>query len=70
LPKVDGLQLARELVATLQRKPLMIAVTGYADNRTEVEAREAGFDCLLAKPVDPLVIGNLIRIHARGRLSE
>jgi CheY-like chemotaxis protein len=29
LPKLDGLQFARELVASLPRKPLLIAVTGY-----------------------------------------
>jgi DNA-binding response OmpR family regulator len=60
LPKLEGLQLARELIAELPTKPLLIAVTGYGGNFAEVQAKEAGFDYNLVKPADPFVIEKLI----------
>jgi len=61
LPKLDGMQVARELTAHLPVKPLLIAVTGYGGTFVEGQAREAGFDFYLVKPADPLVIEDLIR---------
>ena len=50
LPGVDGYQVARELREMLGRKPLLIALTGYQDDRARLE--EAGFDGHLLKPTD------------------
>jgi DNA-binding response OmpR family regulator len=61
LPKLNGLELAKELSAALPVKPLLIAVTGYSGEYPETQAREAGFDFYLAKPADPFVIEKLIR---------
>jgi len=47
---VDGYQVARELREMLGRKPLLIALTGYQDDRARLE--EAGFDGHLLKPTD------------------
>jgi DNA-binding response OmpR family regulator len=63
LPKKDGFQVAEELAARLASTPLLIAVTGYADQVPEELARDAGFDHLLAKPADPAALGGLIRAH-------
>ena len=60
LPKLDGIQLAKRLVAELPKKPLLIAITGYG-TLAEQQAREAGFDHYLVKPADPFVIEQFIR---------
>jgi len=60
LPQLDGLQLARELIANLPVKPLLIAVTGYGGTYAETQALQAGFDYYLVKPADPFVIEKLI----------
>jgi len=63
LPKVNGLELAAEIVAQLPAKPLLIAVTAFGGEYPEAKARAAGFDYYLTKPADPFVIERLI--HAR-----
>jgi two-component system, sensor histidine kinase len=61
LPKLDGMQVARDLIAHLPVKPLLIGVTGYGGTYAETQAREAGFDFYLVKPADPFVIEKLIK---------
>jgi DNA-binding response OmpR family regulator len=69
LPQKDGFQVARELIAGLARRPLMIAVTGYGEDEMRERGKVAGFDHYLLKPVDPRAIEALLRAHA-GRRSE
>jgi CheY-like chemotaxis protein len=64
MPKLDGIQLARELIAQLSAKPLLIAVTAFPGEYPERQARAAGFDFYLLKPADPFVIERLI--NCRG----
>lgn len=52
LPGMDGYELARTLRARGIRMPL-VAVSGYARPEDVKQAREAGFDGHIAKPVDP-----------------
>jgi CheY-like chemotaxis protein len=52
LPGIDGLEVARRVRAALGERPLIVAVTGDARDEDRRRAREAGFDALLAKPVD------------------
>src|SRR5262245_29126400 len=54
MPGMDGFEVARQLrrMAHLGR-PLLVAVTGYGRECDIARARQAGFDLLLAKPVDP-----------------
>jgi DNA-binding response OmpR family regulator len=67
LPKLNGLQLAKELIAALSIKPLLIAVTAYSGQYPESQARAAGFDYYVAKPADPFVIERLILSLDRGQ---
>ncbi|MGZ3457489.1 MAG: ATP-binding protein [Archangium sp.] len=60
LPVMDGYELARRLVGTLARTPLLIALTGYGQEHDRIRAREAGFDEHLVKPVDPKVLLTLL----------
>jgi CheY-like chemotaxis protein len=60
MPKLDGIKLAKELIAQLPAKPLLIAVTAYPGEYPEKQARIAGFDYYLLKPADPFVVERLI----------
>jgi CheY-like chemotaxis protein len=50
LPKLDGYQLAKEIRANLDHPPLLIAMTGYGQERDRALA--AGFDLFMVKPID------------------
>lgn len=51
LPIVDGFEVARTLREVTDGDLLLIALSGYVDANTRSQAREAGFDHHLAKPV-------------------
>lgn len=53
LPGLEGYEVARSLRARHRPAPLLIALTGYCRPDEEVRARDAGFDALLVKPVEP-----------------
>ena len=67
LPEMNGFELAR----ALRTRPgaehaILIAVTGYAQEKDRLEARAAGFHDLFAKPVDLEVLGAaLLQIERR-----
>jgi len=66
LPKMDGLEVARNLRAHGDGpRPLLVAMTGFgqADDRARTAA--AGFDHHLTKPVDPKLLQSLMQT-ARG----
>ena len=69
LPRRNGLLVAEELADTLPAKPLLIAVTGYADQVSADLARDVGFDHLLPKPADPAALRALIANHPRPDLT-
>jgi PAS domain S-box-containing protein len=53
LPVIDGYALGRELRARLsEAPPLLIALTGYSQDRDRRRSEEAGFAAHLVKPVD------------------
>ena len=54
LPGMSGYEVARQLRQQPELgNPLIIAVTGYAEDEARRLSREAGFDHHLVKPVDP-----------------
>lgn len=67
LPDGDGFRLAGKLLAVLDRRPLLVALTGHGNR--EGEARAAGFDYYLLKPVAPTVLTDLLARHADGRVQ-
>lgn len=55
LPGLDGYQVARKLRAELgpeDKRPKLIALTGYGQPGDKQRALDAGFDAHLVKPVD------------------
>ena len=60
LPGMDGYELARRIgQKTGDARPLLIAVTGYGQEHDRADARAAGFDHHLTKPV---TLDELLRV--------
>jgi len=69
LPGIDGYEVARRIRTGGDKRPLLIALTGYGQPEDRRRATEAGFDSLLVKPVDPAALTDLLatlEIPARG----
>jgi signal transduction histidine kinase/DNA-binding response OmpR family regulator len=66
LPEMDGYEVARRLRALEgTQNILLVALTGYGQDRDIRRSREAGFDHHLVKPADPQALTELFsRIHA------
>jgi CheY-like chemotaxis protein len=62
MPGMDGYQVARELRdLTCGQQCILIAVTGWGQERDKVRAMAAGFDHHLTKPIDPLKLESVLR---------
>jgi DNA-binding response OmpR family regulator len=66
LPKRDGFEVATEVGRALPRRPLLIAVSGYAEPEYIERARRVGYDDYFVKPADPAALANLLRACQRG----
>lgn len=60
LPNLDGFELSRQLSANANKKPLMIALTGYNQTEKQQTALESGFDHYLMKPIELSALQSLI----------
>jgi DNA-binding response OmpR family regulator len=62
LPRMNGLELARQLRAALKRETLLVAMSGYTHKHAE--CCEAGIDRYFIKPVHPETIQAVLRDRA------
>jgi PAS domain S-box-containing protein len=62
MPRMTGLQLARELCALRAEVPVVL-YTGYADPGVEDQARAVGIVALLRKPVEPAALRATLEAH-------
>jgi DNA-binding response OmpR family regulator len=69
VPRMDGIQVARQLADILSPRPLLIAVTGFEGIFTREQALQV-FDHYLVKPADPSEVASLIEAHVRHRPGE
>lgn len=70
LPGMDGYQVARDLRADPRTdSAILIALTGYASAADQVEARAAGFDAHIAKPLRAGGLAQAIHTISRGVAS-
>ncbi|HZS69814.1 MAG TPA: ATP-binding protein, partial [Burkholderiales bacterium] len=61
LPRMDGYELARRIRADVhEKRPLLVAITGYGLPEDRNRSREAGFDMHLVKPVDSTTLADLL----------
>jgi PAS domain S-box-containing protein len=71
MPDIDGLEVARRLQEHPRRpEMLLIAITGYGQYRDVSDALEAGFDHHLIKPVDVVVLSDLIERWSQKRATR
>jgi CheY-like chemotaxis protein len=69
MPGLNGYEVARQLDGPLQeKKPLIIAVTGYAAREDLLRSAEAGMSLHLIKPVDPYRLRDILSRVARSTL--
>jgi CheY-like chemotaxis protein len=61
MPSMSGCEIVKRLRGEEGVKDaVMVAVTGYADQTHRQQAMEAGFDLYLVKPVDPVVLRDVL----------
>jgi two-component system CheB/CheR fusion protein len=61
LPGMDGYEVGRRLRAVQgSTRPLLVALTGYAQEADRRRSRDAGFDGHLVKPCDPEILEALL----------
>jgi CheY-like chemotaxis protein len=67
LPGIDGYELARRMRATPRvANALIVAVSGYGQEKDRLRSAAAGFDAHLVKPVDPRAVVAVISGAASG----
>lgn len=68
MPHIDGYEFARRMHALVpERRPLLIALTGYGHPADRERAREAGFDHHMVKPPDVVELLELLDGAGGGR---
>jgi len=66
LPGMNGYEVARRLYQQKgEKRPLLIAVTGYGEEKDHQQSEEAGIDLHLVKPVDPGQLNEVLRRFER-----
>jgi signal transduction histidine kinase/CheY-like chemotaxis protein len=64
MPGMDGYEVARRIrQEPWGREMLLVAMTGWGQERDRRQAQDAGFDVHLTKPVDPHALEQLIAAH-------
>jgi CheY-like chemotaxis protein len=62
LPGMDGYEVARRLRGQVGLDCLLVAATGLGQEEDHRRSREAGFDRLLVKPLDPAELKRLLAV--------
>lgn len=65
MPHVDGYEVARRVRELESRRPILVAVTGWGSQADKQQAREAGFDYHLTKPLEYATLAALLATVAR-----
>ena len=61
MPKLNGYEAARRILDERgDRRPVLIALTGWGHEENRMRTREAGFDHHLVKPVEPEALARLL----------
>jgi CheY-like chemotaxis protein len=67
MPGMDGYEVARRIrQEPWGRELLLIAMTGWGQERDKARAMEAGFDAHLTKPIDFQVLDRLLAAPAKS----
>ena len=64
MPEMDGYEVAKRIRSELGLgDALLVALSGYGEDRHRRLAREAGFDRHITKPVDVTKLEELLNLH-------
>jgi CheY-like chemotaxis protein len=64
LPKLNGFEVAAATRSVAWgRRPLLVAVTGHADDAHRSQALKAGIDLYMTKPVDPDALRTTLEVY-------
>jgi CheY-like chemotaxis protein len=67
MPEMDGYEVARRIRAGFpERRPVLVALTGWGQSDDRQRARDAGFDHHLVKPADFAALQTLVALHDQG----
>lgn len=69
MPGMDGYSLAKRICGLRPAKPLLIAVTGYGQDRDRERSRKEGFDHHFVKPADIAELATVLHQHASAPTS-
>jgi CheY-like chemotaxis protein len=64
MPGMDGNELARRICERATGSPLLVAITGVSDATARQQAKTAGYDYFLVKPVNPDLLTDLLRAYS------
>jgi CheY-like chemotaxis protein len=71
LPGLSGYEIARRLrKGTLRTRPVLVAVTGWGQQRDRERSREAGFDLHVVKPIAHATLMAILADPERWRAAE
>ena len=65
MPEIDGLSICRAIRRIDKELPIVF-VTAHADVANRVDAREAGGDSFLTKPIQPGTLLPLVKVFTRA----
>ena len=60
MPRLDGYETCRRIRAEFGSEVIVVALTGWGQERDKQNARRAGFDVHLTKPADPVALEQLL----------
>lgn len=60
MPDIDGYETCRRIRDAIGSSVIIVALTGWGQERDKERALESGFDAHLTKPVDPSVLGGVL----------
>jgi CheY-like chemotaxis protein len=66
MPGMDGYEACRLIRERVGRRPFIVAISGFGQDRDKARAAEAGFDAHITKPADPVRLEQLLINAAPG----
>jgi CheY-like chemotaxis protein len=69
MPGIDGYEVCRRIRRQIGSDLVVVALTGWGQERNKQEAARAGFDLHLTKPADPLALETILETGRAGQIS-
>jgi two-component system CheB/CheR fusion protein len=67
IPRMDGFQVARKLRQEFGPRVVLVAITGFTDEKHVAQSQAAGFDCHLLKPFSVEELEQFLTLKERQR---